>query len=217
MQRTYQLSSIGPTRVHAGIAQLLANAGRRQRFAHGATIQQQGDEGDGFWLIETGKVMVCRFGSDGNVTVFAMLDPGDLFGELACFAGVSRQVDAVADGETTLVWISKAQADRLLESEPQFARWLLHSLAEQLRSALNRIEGDRRLSAEDRMARLLANRARRDGPRIAATQQHLADLLGVSRVTAGQSLSRLADAGLIALGYRHLQVIDLAGLRARAD
>lgn len=197
------------------MAATLVAVGRRRRFGDGAIIQQRGDASDGFWLIETGQVMVCRYGRDGELIVYAVLGPGDLFGELACFSGVPRQVDAVADGDAVLVRVDAAQVDRLLATRPDFARWLLQSLAHQLRGALDRIEGDHSHSAVERLTRVLAAIAARDGPEIAATQQQLADLVGVSRVTAGQGLGALAAAGLIEKRYGRIRVIDVEALAAR--
>lgn len=216
MQRTYQLSEISPTRAEGELAALLLREGRRHRFADGTLVQQQGDEGDGFWLIESGTVSLRRFAADGSVTVYGILGSGDLFGELAYFVGVPRQVDVVADGEAVLVRIDSALIERLLAHEPDFARWLLKSLAYQLRSAIDRIDRDRSQSAELRIARTLADMARRDGPVLALTQQALGDIVGVSRITAGQVLGKLVRAGLVRSEYRRMVVLDLPALSARA-
>ncbi len=216
MQRTYQLAEIAPTRADGEMAAMLFREGRRCRFAAGSVIQQQGDEIDGFWLVEAGAVSICRYGPDGTVTVYAVLGPGDLFGELAHFTSVSRQVDALAETDAALIRIDAAMIDRLLQQQPDFARWLLKSLGHQLRIALDRIEGDRLLSAEARVARVLADMVRRDGPALQTTQEALANHVGVSRVTVGQILGRLAQSSVIELGYRRIVVIDLAGLNERA-
>lgn len=212
MQRTYQLSDIAPTRAEGALAELLRREGVRRRFPAGAMIQQQGDAAQGFWLIDSGTVSLCRFAENGDVTVYGVLGAGDLFGELAHFAGVARQVDAVADGDAVLVWIPAPLIERLMGEEPAFARWLLKSLANQLRTALDRIDGAGRLSAEARMIRTLVEMARRDGPDIALTQQGLGDLIGVSRITIGPLLRRLEAAGLVELRYRRIRVRDVEGL-----
>ncbi|MFM5922924.1 MAG: Crp/Fnr family transcriptional regulator [Novosphingobium sp.] len=214
MQRTYQLSEIVPTRAEGELAALLAREGRRHRFAAGAIIQQQGDEGRGFWLVETGTVSICRFGPDGTVTIYAILGPGDLFGELAHFAGLTRQVDATAETDAAVVRIDARLIDRLLAEEPDFVRWLLKSLSTQLSAALDRIDRDRNLPALARIARLLSDMALRDGLDLAVTQQSLADVVGVSRITAGKVLGELAQSGLVRLGYRRVTVTDLAALTA---
>ena len=217
MQRPYQLSGIAPIRVGGELAALLARKGRRQYFTAGSLIQQQGDASDGFWLIEAGAVTICRFDADGGITAFAVLGAGDLFGELAHFAGVPRQVDAVAESDAVLIRIDARLVERLLAEEPEFARWLLRSLASQLRMALDRIDRDRNLSAEARMIRVLVDLAGREREGLALTQQELGELIGTSRITAGQILRRFAKAGLVRLEYRRIVVIDHAALAALAD
>ena len=60
MQRTYQLPKVPPTRAEGSIAELLKAEGRHQRFAAGTLIQQRGDCGDGFWLIEAADEAVAK-------------------------------------------------------------------------------------------------------------------------------------------------------------
>ena len=214
MQRTYQLSDLPATRVDGELARLLAQEGRRLHFAAGQVIQLHGDSGDGLWLIEEGTVNLCRIDARGDVTVFGVLGSGDLFGELAHFAEVPRQVDALAESEAVLLRIDSALVERLLASQPAFARLLLRSLANQLRSALDRIDSDRTLSAEGRIARTLVAMADREGLHLALTQQSLADLVGVSRVTVGQVLRRLVGAEAIELRYRQIRIRDPGRLGA---
>jgi CRP-like cAMP-binding protein len=217
MQRTYQLSDIAPTRAEGEMAALLRREGRRLHFAAHAFVQQQGDAPDGFWLVESGSVSVCRFGIDGGVTIFAVLGPGDLFGELAHFTRVARQVDVVAETPATMVRVDGAAIDRLLAQQPDFARLLLRSLGNQLRVAIDRIEGNRHLSAEARVARILVDLVRRGGPELLTTHDELGNLVGLSRVSIGQILARFAAAGLVALGYRRILVTDVAALARRAS
>lgn len=217
MQSTYQFSSVGPTRADPALAALLRREGRRISFAAGQVIQQQGDRGEGFWMIESGRVSICRFAADGGITVFAEIGAGDLFGELAHFAGTVRQVDAVAEVPSVLVRVGAGQIDHLLAKEPDFARALLASLAHQLRQALDQIDRDRRLTAEARIARLLLDLAESEGTELAVTQQSLADRAGVSRVTAGQLLAKFEQAGALQRRYRRVVICNLAALEARAS
>ena len=212
MQRTYQFAEIGPTRAEGAIFTALIAAGRRHGFASGAQLIHRGDQAKGFWLIETGHVMACRFGREGERILYGVLGPGDLIGELACFGGVTQQVNAIAESDVSAVWLDMAQLDHLLASEPQLARWLLNSFANKLRAALNRIEGDQSLPAEARIARVLADLAANSGAELDITQQELADHVGVSRVTVGQVLTRFAAEGLIARGYGKIAVADIRGL-----
>lgn len=208
MQRTYHFSLNARTTLDEALSSQIARHGVRRRFLRNAAVIHQGDAGNGFWLIETGTVTVCRFDDDGAKTIYAVLGPGDLLGELAFFAGIKRQVDAIADCDAELVWIDRGLCDRLLTTDPGFARYLLGSLSSQLRTALDRIESGQRHSAKERLLRLLAEMSGQQGSTVACTQQELADLLGVSRVTVGQLLGRIAGAGLIERKYRSLRIAD---------
>lgn len=208
MQRTYHFAGIGSTHAHDAIIDLLTPLGRRHVYDKGQIIAQRGDAADGFWLIESGQVMLGRFGADGRLSVFGVLGHGDILGDLAFILGTSRQVEALADAQATLIWIARPTIDHLIETSPPFARWWLTSLASQLRTALDRIETHHSLSAAARLARLLSDLADRDGPDIRLTQQELADFIGVSRVTIGQILADLAKNGALKRGYRYLTLLD---------
>lgn len=214
MQRTYHFVAMPPTRAEGEVLTALVEVGRRRECAGGTPVLHRGDPGVGFWLIESGHVMACRFGPEGERTLFAVLGPGDLIGEVACFAGVTQQVDAITEGNASLVWIEMTQVDRLMAEKPHVARWLLGTLANKLRSALDRVEGDQSLSAQSRIARVLADLAAREGPELNLTQQQLADHVGVSRVTTGQVLARLAQEGAVERSYGSLRVLSVERLTA---
>lgn len=217
MQRTYQFAQIGPTRADHSVKALLASVGRRQFYAKGKVIVQQGDPANGFWLIDQGQVTVGRFGTGGSLTVFAVLGAGDLLGDLACLAGARRQVDAFAEQDADLIWVDTGQLETLLATNPVLTRWLLASLATQLSTALNRLETHMSLPAETRLARFLIDLTERDGPDIPMTQQEAADFLGVSRITIGQGMKRLVDKGLVKTGYRRVTILNPMALRRFAD
>jgi CRP-like cAMP-binding protein len=62
----------------SGALKRLGRVVRERSFKAGETIVSQGDEGVGFYLIDTGRVDVSRDGQS-----LATLGPGDFFGEQA--------------------------------------------------------------------------------------------------------------------------------------
>lgn len=186
----------------------LAAQKRPQAFADGQFVQHQGDPGDAFWAVVEGHVAVGRYAEDGAFTLFAVLAAGDLFGELAFFTGVPRQVDAVANGNARLIAIDRPLLRQLMTADVGWAELLLRSLSRQLAGALDLIDSERRLTTVERLAQLLGVMAQdgATGDVVRATQQQLADLLGVSRVTLGAALGVLAGRGVIERGYRHIRL-----------
>lgn len=208
MQRSYHFSLAERTRLTPAERHRLAALAPPRRFSDGQFVQQQGDAGDAFWAVIEGHVTVGRYAADGAFTVFGVLGPGDMFGELAFFTGVPRQVDAQATGAAVLVAVDRPLLRRLMQEDVGWAELLLRSLGRQLAVALDIIDAERRLPVAERLARLLAAMAA-DGPdgcSVRASQQQLADLLGVSRVTLGAALRTLAARGLVERGYRHIRV-----------
>ena len=208
MQRTYHFDGFGFTRLSEELTLRLAADGLRQHFPDGVLLQQQGDDSKGIWLIETGQVKVCRFGNDGDLTVFAVLGPGDIVGELAFFAGTPRQNSIVADGAVDAIWIGAALLKRLLATNPDLSLFLLHSLAKQLGTALDRLDEQRNLSATARLARALVNLAGSEGEKVCCTQQELSDFVGVSRITTGKILAQFEAAGLLSRGYGRIELAN---------
>ncbi|WP_422059965.1 Crp/Fnr family transcriptional regulator [Sphingopyxis sp.] len=188
------------------LAQLAARASVRP-FSDGQFIQHQGDPGDSFWAVIEGNVLIGRYAEDGAFTAFGVMGPGDLFGELAFFTGVPRQVDAVASGPARLAAIDRPLLRSLMSADVGWAELLLRSLGRQLAVVLDMVDSGRRLSSAERLAQLLAAMAAdsADGVTVRATQQQLADLLGVSRVTLGAAMRQLTGAGVVDCGYGQIR------------
>lgn len=187
-----------------------------RRFGDGQIIQQRGDPARGFWLIEEGAVAIGQFLPEGEFRAVALLGPGDSYGELALLAGRPRIVDAVARGPAVLRQIDGTAFEREMMMHPEAMRTLLGVIASQLQEVLDLLAGLRRGTTVARAAALLANLAGEGhGPQRATLTQHeLADLLGVSRVTANAALRTLERAGLIQRKYGTIEVPDVVRLRA---
>jgi rhodanese-related sulfurtransferase len=101
--------------------------------APGTVIFRQGDPGDSFYIVNSGKIRVFRRDRQGMETDLSILGPGDSFGEMALLTGESRSANVEALEETRLVVLSKEQFDRILKDYPdlslafvkQMSRWLL--------------------------------------------------------------------------------------------
>lgn len=81
----------------------------------GQIIIRQGDPGDYYYIIKTGRMSVSRKSEkDGKVTVLGELRDGDSFGEEALVSGTSRNANVIAMTEGTLMRLAKSDFDQLL-------------------------------------------------------------------------------------------------------
>ncbi|WP_417590851.1 Crp/Fnr family transcriptional regulator [Parasphingorhabdus sp.] len=190
--------------------------GQVRAFAKGQIIQQRGDQAEEFWYIESGSVQVGRYGVDGRLTLFALIGAGDTFGELAFMGEFPRTVDAIAGTDCRLIRIGKSELQSLMDSDRAVIGLLLKTMALTVQEAFDLIESSRSLTVPQRLAVALLQLCgdQGDGAEIMVTQQDLADLVGVSRVSLGKALTRLQGAGLVAPGYGSVTIRDRAALRA---
>lgn len=92
----------------------------------GETIFSQGDEGDAFYLIQSGTVQVVVESGAGNSEVVAVLGARDWFGEMALFSGEPRSATLQSVKETTLWRLRREDWDELITRHPT---WLLQFCA----------------------------------------------------------------------------------------
>ena len=95
-------------------------------FVAGTTIFSQGDQGDAFYLIQSGAVQVVLESGNGKSEIVAVLGPKDWFGEMALLSGEPRSATIFALKPTTLWRLSREAWDDLIDKHPT---WLLQFCA----------------------------------------------------------------------------------------
>jgi uncharacterized protein (TIGR02266 family) len=82
-----------------------------ETYQDGQIIFKEGSSGDWVYTVETGAVELYKQVGADKVVV-GVLQPGDIFGELAYLAGIPRTVSARAIGATTVSVIDRTFLDR---------------------------------------------------------------------------------------------------------
>jgi len=95
-------------------------------------IFRQGDPGDSFYIIYSGRAKIYRKRRTGETTELAILGPGDSVGEIALLTGEERSAYLETMEETHLLVLSKAQFDRALVKSPNIAKAFVKHLSEKL-------------------------------------------------------------------------------------
>jgi EAL domain-containing protein (putative c-di-GMP-specific phosphodiesterase class I) len=108
----------------------------RRVFPAGAVIFHEGDLGDYAYIVERGRIEIS-IGSGDLKEVLAVLEPGELFGELAALDGFARSANAIALTECELILIDQDQIRHRVNSGDEIVALLL-------RSVLRSYRGDRR-------------------------------------------------------------------------
>jgi CRP/FNR family cyclic AMP-dependent transcriptional regulator len=199
--------------------------GRRQRLGLGAVLFSEGDASNRVILLLSGRVKVSCLSVDGHETILGYRGAGDVLGELAAIDGEEHvaSVVVVEAGEALVLTAERFLA--ALVEQPGLALVLLRSIVGRLRDADRTRAEFTAFDVVGRVAHRLLELAERygvptdDGIRIdlPISQRELAGWVGASREAVNKALQQLQRQGLVAAERRHLVVLDLDGLRGRAN
>lgn len=116
LQQAYFLQSMGPKELDK-----LMGCLRPMRVFKGFEIIRQGDPGDAFYLIASGRVAVSVDKGKGPVRV-AGLRSDEYFGEMALLSNAPRNATVTAEMLTELFVLEKHNFDQLLMKNPAIAQ-----------------------------------------------------------------------------------------------
>ena len=153
----------------------------------------------------------------GSFVLLTLTQPGIFLATQFILGSVAPQwQDALAGSDCRLLRLGDQELQSLMASDPAVTRLLLKTMALTVQLAFNLIESSRNLSVPQRLAQALLQLCGDQGygTEIMATQQDLADLVGVSRVSLGKALAGLQAAGIIEPGYGFVTIRDGAALQA---
>jgi CRP-like cAMP-binding protein len=117
-------------RCSKGDLRIVARHAERLSVAAGTEVVRQGDAGDAFFLLLSGKATVARDGVD-----VAELGAGDFFGELALLDPAPRAATVTVTSPAELAVLGARMFKVLLRELPALSATMLASLARRARDA----------------------------------------------------------------------------------
>jgi CRP-like cAMP-binding protein len=112
---------------------------RETQATAGQVICQRGEQGDRFYMVQTGAVEV-RLGTGPGSMPLYRLGPGDGFGEMSLLSGAPRSADVVALEDSVLWALDRADFDAVVNESVPLLRALNRSVVQRLGMATDVIE-----------------------------------------------------------------------------
>ena len=109
-----------------------------ETFQDGQIIFDEGSSGDWVYVIDSGAVELSKK-IKGKKVIIEVLEPGDIFGELAFIAHVPRTATARAVGQTTIGIIDRNFLDQEYNKLSQYFQVILRTLALRLKKTTEAI------------------------------------------------------------------------------
>ncbi len=193
----------------------------KRNFNKGETIFSDGDDGDGFYFILSGKVKIYKISAEGKEQILHIFGPGEPFGEVPVFSGQSFPANAQAIAKTKVLFFPRKAFVKLIADHPSFAMNMLAVLSMRLRQFTIQIES---LSLKEVPARLAAyliylskEQNNQTSLVLKISKGQLASLLGTIPETLSRIFSKMANDGLIKVNGKNIKILDYEGLKFLAE
>jgi CRP-like cAMP-binding protein len=131
----------------------LAAFSKEKRFASGASLFQEGDEGSEMYVILEGRAIISKYIPGAGEEALAILERGDFFGEMSLIDGEPRSADARAyGGPLTVLALDQSTVHEVISMDPhaalEFMQLLCRLITNRLREIDEKVIGWRIMSGE---------------------------------------------------------------------
>lgn len=190
----------------------LESRARLRKFARGSLIYLPTDRGDSVFLLTSGRVKIYHITSEGKQALLAIIDPGELFGELAMLDAGQREEFAETMEASTVVLIPGDEIRRLMEESPQLSMGVTKLMGLRRRRVERRLKSLLFRSNRERLIHLLLELVEKyaqpcpEGLKIGIKLSHqdLASIIGSTRETVTVVLGELQTEGSLIIKRRQI-------------
>lgn len=197
--------------------ELIAAHAAPRLLTRGDVLFAQNDEPTELFVVVTGRIAIFNNAADGRESMVALMEPGDLFGELPLFDGLARSAGARALETSDVVVIPYAPLRELYNSKPELLWRVVNLLAQRLRTTDEALADSVFLDVTGRTAkRLLELSSGDDEFSLPVTQEELAGMVGASRERVNKAISSFVRLGWIEQSDRRYRILDRNQMERRS-
>ena len=193
---------------------------RVERYRAGSEIYAKGSPGNSMFAVLRGAAKMSSVSAEGKEIVFNIMNPGEIFGEIALLDGEERSADAIAMTDCELLVLRRRDFMPILENHPEMCMILLRILCQRLRQTSEQVEDVLFRHLESRIAKALLHLAQTSGKKeqrglsidLHLSQRELGNIAGGSRESVNKHLQNWQDEGFITVAKGSIVIHDRAGI-----
>ena len=188
-----------------------------QSLQRGDMLFSEGDEANDLYIVLEGRVAIANRSFDGRESVVALMESGDLFGEMPLFRPDGRSADARVLENSSVVVIPYVPVKSLYQEHPEMLWKIVDMLAERLKVMDVALADSMFLDVTGRTAKRLLELAGTDEEfELPVTQEELAGMIGASRERVNKSLASFIKLGWLAQKGEKYVILDRRQLEIRS-
>lgn len=192
--------------------QKLESVSQSRKFSRGDMVYMPADASESVFLLTTGRIKLYHITPDGKQALLALIEPGEIFGELAVFDESGREEFAEAMAKSLVIKIPRSAIQSLMQVHPNVALGVTKLMGFRRKRVERRLKSLLFRSNRERLIHLLIELATQYGVRtpqgvrlrIKLSHQELASIIGSTRETVTVVLGDLQTEGNIQFDRRHI-------------
>ncbi|MGH9300736.1 MAG: Crp/Fnr family transcriptional regulator [Acidimicrobiales bacterium] len=197
--------------------QTVAKQAKSLTLGRNDIVFAEGDGADDLFLVVSGRVGIVNISMDGRESMVALIEPGDVFGEMALFEGGNRSAQARALEATELIALPYETLREVFSSRPELLWRVVSLLVRRLRATDAALADTVFLDVPGRTAKRLLEIAGDDDEFVVpVTQEELAGLIGASRERVNKAIATFVRLGWMEPKERGYHIVDRNQLRRRS-
>ncbi len=183
----------------------------------GDVVFEEGAEPKHLYVVDDGRIAIASRSDDGRESVFALMERGELFGEMGLLDGLGRSAEARALEPSQIMEIPYDPVRDVFQARPELLWGVVSLLAGRLRSMDSALADSVFLDVTGRTAkRLLELGDGEDEFQLPVTQEELAGMVGASRERVNKAIASFVRLGWIDQSERRYVILDREQLTRRA-
>ncbi len=190
-----------------------------RKYGRGETIFFEGDPGNGFYMVLTGRVKIYKTSPSGKEQILHIFGSGEPFGEVPVFHGQPFPANATALEKTSLIFFPRKDFVELVHTMPSLVMNMLAVLSMRLRRFATQIENLSLKEVPARLAGYLLYLSEEQGGgeqvELQISKGQLASLLGTIPETLSRIFAKMSEEGLIRVDGKRISLLDRNGLELK--
>jgi CRP/FNR family cyclic AMP-dependent transcriptional regulator len=195
----------------------LVVAAESRVFNRGDVLFTEADEATELFVVESGRIAIANKSIDGRESVVALMEQGDLFGEMPLFDRYLRSAEARALELSRVAAIPYEPLKAIYDRRPELLWNVVELLAGRLRHTNEGLADSVFLDVTGRTAkRLLELAGEAEEFSLPITQEELAGMVGASRERVNKAIASFVRLGWIEQSDRRYRITNREELTRRA-
>jgi CRP/FNR family transcriptional regulator, cyclic AMP receptor protein len=195
----------------------LAAASATRRLVRGDVLFGEGDEPDAVYVVLRGRIAIANKSFDGRESVVALMESGDLFGDMGLLDGLPRSAEARALEGSEVLQVPNDPIQAVLQERPTLLWGVVRMLAMRLRNMDEALADAVFLDVTGRTAKRLLELANgADEFVLPVTQEELAGMVGASRERVNKAIASFIRLGWIDQRDRRYRILQRDRLQQRS-